>query len=122
MEGMMSDPDPAPESSTPPAPVPTTRSDAVRRLAELAAEARPAEMSEGSKQKLLSDWEKAGGYIERAEQMRLDAIKEHAKCAEKIVRKLGAGMFRYKDKLYMATVSKKGVIYLREAVKRRKDG
>ncbi len=119
----MSDLDPGPEAPPPtPAPGSTPRSDAVRRLAELASGARPAELSEGSKQKLLSDWEKAGGYIRSAEQMRLDAIKEQAKCAELIVKKLGAGMFRYKDKLYMATVSKKGVIYLREAVKRRKDG
>lgn len=122
MEGMMSDPDPESSSPREPPAAPEPRSAAVRRLAELAAEARPAEVSDGSKQKLLEDWAKAGGYIERAEQMRLDAIKEQAKCAEKIVRKLGAGMFRYKDKLYMATVSKKGVIYLREAVARRKDG
>jgi hypothetical protein len=94
----------------------------IPRIAELAAGARPAEVSESAQRKLFEEWERAGGYIQRAEQMRLDAIKHQIQCAEAIVKKLGAGTFRYKDKLYMITVSKKGVVYLREAVARRKSG
>lgn len=94
----------------------------IPRIAELAAGARPAEVSESAQRKLFEEWEKAGGYIQRAEQMRQDAIKHQILCAENIVKKLGAGTFRYKDKLYMITVSKKGVVYLREQVARRKNG
>lgn len=104
----MSDPDPtqAPHS----------------RLAELAAGARPAEVSDGARYKLFEEWERAGITIRRAEQRRLDAIKLQAECAEKIVRKLGTGVSRYKGRLYMVTVSSKGVVYLREQKARPKHG
>ena len=104
MEGLMSD---SPEVTVP-------------RIAELAAGARPAEVSESAQRKLYEEWERAGITIQRAEQMRQDAIKLQTQCAENIVRKLGAGQFRYKEKLYMVTVSKRGVVYLREAVARKK--
>ena len=119
MEGPMPDRDDRPSPPEPEHPEPVVG--ASRRLAELAANARPAEVSEWSKAKLLDDWEKASSYIRAAEQMRVDGIKHQALCAERIVKKLGTGMFRYKDKLYMASISKKGVVYFREA-RARKNG
>lgn len=117
MAALMQDPaDPIPP---PVLTVVPTREASLSYLTELAADARPAEVSDGAKRKLFDDWGKAGGYIQRAEQMRLDAIKEQAKCAEAIVKKLGAGLHRYKDKLYVVSVSKRGVVYLREAVARK---
>jgi len=114
MEGVMTDPDSDPRDGAPSTPQGSLR------LAELAAHAHPADISDWSKHKLMEDWEKAGGYIRAAEQM--DGIKHQAECAEKIVKKLGTGLIRYKDKLYMVTISKRGVVYLREQVARKKHG
>ncbi len=92
------------------------------RIAELALGSKPAEVSDSARYKLFDEWERAGITIQKAEQMRLDAIRLQEQCVEKIVRKLGAGSFRYKDKLYLVGASSKGVVYLRELKVRVKRG
>ena len=108
---------------SPPASDPTgSPPEALSRLAELAQGARPAEVSDSARHKLFQAWERAGVTIQKAEQMRLDAIKDQIECAEAIVRKLGRDAFRYKDKLYLVTISSKGTVYLREQKERVKRG
>lgn len=92
------------------------------RIAELALEARPAEVTDSGRNRLFEAWEKSGVVIQRAEQMRLDAIKHQIECAEAIVKKLGGGAFRYKGKLYMVMESTRGVVFLREQKAKKKDG
>lgn|SRR5882724_4442100 len=92
------------------------------RIMELAAGGRPAEVSDSARQKLFVEWEHATTMIAKAEQMKQDAIKHQAKCAENIVKKLGGGAFRFKGKLYQVLVSTKGVVFLREQVAKRKHG
>lgn len=113
------------EEALAPAPTETPAEDSplpLSRIAELALDARPAEVSDSAKHKLFEAWERAGITIQKAEQMRQDAILHQIQCAEAIVRKLGGGVFRYKDKLYMVTVSSKGGVYLREQKARVKRG
>lgn len=73
------------------------------RIDALAADARPAEVSDVGKRKLFEEWERAGVTIERAKQMLADAIVYRQKCTEDIVRKLGRIHFRYKGVLYSVT-------------------
>ncbi len=116
---MFADPEPpiGPESVPPESP-PAGPS----RIAELSAGARPAEVSDSARLKLLVEWEHATTMIARAEQMKQDAIKHQAKCAEAIVKKLGGAPVRFRDKLYQILESTKGVVFLREQVAKRKDG
>lgn len=101
---------------------PEAKADWHSRITELSAGAKPAEVSDSARHKLFLAWEHATTMIARAEQMKRDAIKHQADCAEQIVRKLGGGAFRYKDKLYQVILSTKGVVFLREQVARRKNG
>jgi hypothetical protein len=73
------------------------------RINALAADARPAEVSDVGKRKLFEEWERAGRTIEQAKQMLADAIVYRQKCTEDIVKKLGRVHFRYKDVLYSVT-------------------
>jgi hypothetical protein len=109
-----------PEVATDPAPgeAPLPQS----RIAELAQHARPAEVSASAQYKLFEEWERAGITIQKAAQMHADAIQLQIQCVEKIVSKLGGGAFRYKDKLYLLSVSSKGTVYLREQKPRVKRG
>lgn len=119
LEATMSNTDPSETDLSPgdaPDPPP------LGRIAELALGARPAEVSDSARHKLFQAWERAGVTIQKAEQMRLDAIKDQSECAEAIVRKLGGGVFRYKEKLYVVLVSPKGIVYLREQTPRVKRG
>ncbi len=73
------------------------------RIDALAADARPAEVSDVGKRKLFEEWERAGRTIEQAKQMLADAIVYRQKCTEDIVRKLGRTHTRYKGVLYSVT-------------------
>jgi hypothetical protein len=96
----------APESKPAP-PAKETSLDKKRRYNErinlLAAEARPAEVTEIGKRKLFEEWERACITIEKAKQMLADAIEYKQKCAEDIVKKLGRTHYRYKEVLYSPT-------------------
>lgn len=103
----MSDTLPAEPESKPAARPRETSSDKKRRYSvrinALAAEARPAEVTDIGKRKLFEEWERAGITIEKAKQMLADAIVYRQKCAEEIVKKLGRTHYRYKDVLYSPT-------------------
>lgn len=77
------------------------------RINALAADARPAEVSDVGKRKLFEEWERAGKTIRQAKQMLLDAIAYQQQCTEDIVKKLGREHFRYKDVLYSVTAKKR---------------
>lgn len=73
------------------------------RITALAADARPAEVTETTARRLFDEWEKAGITIEKAKQMLADAIVYRQTCAENIVKKLGRTHYRYKEVLYHPT-------------------
>lgn len=86
-------------------------------LEELARDARPADISDVGKRKLIVEWENATNTLARAKQMVIDAVAYQETRAREIVKKLGRGHFRHNGKLY--SVSAKGsTVYLRELVKK----
>lgn len=74
-----------------------------QRINALAADARPAEVSDVGKRKLFEEWERAGITIQKARQMLIDAVDYQRQCTEEIVKKLGRTHYRYKDVLYSVT-------------------
>lgn len=87
------------------------------RLEELSRAARPAEVSDSGRRRVLEDWEKATRVVAQAKQMVKDAIRTQNQMAEQVVRKLGRGNLRYKDVLYSPS-AKGDTIYLRELVRK----
>ena len=89
----------------------------VALLEFLAREARPADISDVGKRKLITEWENATNTLARARQMVIDAVAYQETRAREIVKKLGRGHFRHNGRLY--SVSAKGsTVYLRELVKK----
>lgn len=107
------------KTEPPPAPGAPAQSTGKGRLETLAAEAKPALVTEVGKRNVLEAWHKAGNVVARARQMLKDALLERDRAAEEVVRKLGRGNLRYRDVLYSPS-AKGDTIYLRELKKRQR--
>lgn len=95
------------------------------RINALAADARPAEVSEVGARKLFEEWERASVTIGKCEQMMKDALAYRQTCVENIIKKLGRTHYRYKNVLYSpsakTTRDGKVTVFLRPLGKHARD-
>lgn len=93
---------------------------AIARLLDEARNEGSAPATEGQQVKFFREWEKSEQTIQAARQMLKDAFKRRDDAVTVIVKRMGPGPYRWRDKLY--SVSTNGeTVYLRELVLRSKD-
>lgn len=93
---------------------------AISRLLDAARNDGTPPANEGQQVKLFREWEKSEQTIQAARQMLKDAFKRRDDAVSIIVKRMGPGPYRWREKLY--SVSTNGdTVYLRELVLRSKD-
>ncbi len=93
---------------------------AIGRLLDAARKEGSAPATAGQQVKFLREWEKSEQVIRDARQLLKDAFKRRTDAVEVIVKRLGPGPYRWRDKLYTASTNGE-TVYLRELVPRPKD-
>ncbi len=96
-----------------------TTSAAIGRLLDLARAENAAPPTDGQQVKIFREWEKSEKVIRDARQLLKDAFKRREDAVTDIVKRLGPGPYRWRDKLYLAA-SNGDTVYLRELPQRPK--
>ena len=88
---------------------------AIGKLIDQAREERISPATPGQELKLFREWEYCERIISQAKQMLKDSYVSRDEAVTMIIKRMGPGPYRYKDKAYVA-VANGATIYLRELV------